>query len=80
MLVRTLGILFLVFFSVFSVSAQSAIRFVLPIVSEACFNGIDDDEDGFIDYPLDTDCTAQDDQSEHHLTATCSVSSTSIQL
>jgi hypothetical protein len=80
MLAKTLGILFLVFFSVFSVSAQSAIRFVLPIVSDACFNGIDDDEDGFIDYPLDTDCTAQDDQSEHHLTATCSVSGTSIQL
>lgn len=67
-------------FSVFHVSAQSALRFVLPIVSEACFNGIDDDEDGFIDFPLDTDCTGQDDQSEHHLTAVCTVSSTNILL
>lgn len=48
-LAKTLGIFFLVSFSVFSVSAQSAIRFVLPIVSEACFNGIDDDEDGLVD-------------------------------
>ncbi len=79
-LAKTLGIFFLVSFSVFSVSAQSAIRFVLPIVSEACFNGIDDDEDGLVDYPADTDCENQNDQSEHHLTATCSVSSTSIQL
>lgn len=67
-------------FSVFHVSAQSALRFVLPIVSEACFNGIDDDDDGFMDFPLDSDCTSQDDASEHHLTATCSVSSTSITL
>ncbi|MBP7806382.1 hypothetical protein KA057_01735 [Candidatus Gracilibacteria bacterium] len=79
-LAKTLGIFFLVSFSVFSVSAQSAIRFVLPIVSEACFNGIDDDEDGLVDYPADTDCENQNDQSEHHITATCSVSSTSIQL
>lgn len=79
-IIKACGIFLLVSFSVLSVSAQSAIRLVLPIVSDACFNGIDEDEDGFIDYPLDADCTAQDDQSEHHLTATCSVSSTSIQL
>lgn len=73
-------VLLIMSFCVFHVSAQSALRFVLPIVSEACFNGIDDDQDGFLDFPLDPDCTGQDDQSEHHLTAICSVSSTSITL
>ncbi len=63
-----------------NVSAQSALRLVIPIVSSACFNGIDDDGDGLIDYPSDPDCTTQDDQSEHHLTATCTPSVTSIQL
>jgi hypothetical protein len=79
-LTKTSGIFFLVYFLVFTVSAQSAIRFVLPVVSEACFNGIDDDSDGFMDYPADTDCTGLTDESEHHLTATCSVSVTSITL
>lgn len=77
---KILGIFFLVSFLFLTVSAQSAIRFVLPVVSEVCFNGIDDDSDGFMDYPADTDCTGLTDESEHHLTATCSVSATSITL
>lgn len=79
-LTKITGIFFLVYFFFSTVSAQSAIRFVLPVVSEACFNGIDDDSDGLMDYPADPDCTSQDDESEHHLTATCSVSATSITL
>lgn len=79
-LTKITGIFFLVYFLVSTVSAQSAIRLVLPVVSEACFNGIDDDSDGLMDYPADTDCTSLTDQSEHHLTATCSVSATSITL
>ena len=63
-----------------SVFGQSAIRFVVPIVSTACFNGIDDDDDGLLDYPYDTDCTDQDDESEHHLTAICTVSGTTVTL
>ncbi len=79
-LAKTLGIFFLVFFSVLSVFGQSALRLVVPIVSPTCFNGVDDDSDGFLDYPDDNDCENQSDQSENHLTATCSVSSSAVQL
>ena len=79
-LINTGAIVFLLFFSVLSVYGQSAIRLVIPIVSTACYNGIDDDGDGLLDYPADTDCVDQDDASEHHLTATCSVSGTTIRL
>ncbi len=74
-LAKTLGILFLVFFPLFSVSAQSAIRLVVPVVSDyECFNGIDDDNDGSVDYPLDADCTSEEDNSESVISATCSPS------
>lgn len=79
-LITTGAIVFLMFFSAFSVYAQSAIRLIVPIVSNACFNGADDDSDGLVDYPADTDCINQDDLSEHHLTATCSVSATAVTL
>lgn len=79
-LAKTLGIFFLVFFSVLSVFGQSALRLVVPIVSPTCFNGVDDDSDGFVDYPDDNDCENQSDQSENHLTATCSASSLAVQL
>lgn len=79
-LINTGVIVFLLFFSVLSVYGQSAIRLVIPIVSPACFNGIDDDSDGLLDYPDDTDCADQSDASEHHLTATCSVSATTVTL
>lgn len=68
------------FFLVSNAYAQSAIRLVIPINSSACFNGVDDDGDGLVDYPDDTDCIDQDDLSEHHLTATCSVSATTVTL
>lgn len=78
---RKIWFVFLIMsFSVFYVSAQSAIRFVLPVISEACFNGIDDDQDGLMDYPADTDCMNETDESEHHLTATCAPSLTSVQV
>jgi hypothetical protein len=70
-IIKACGIFLLVSFSVLSVSAQSAIRLVLPIVSDACFNGIDDDEDGFIDYPTDTDCESNIDNSESHIVWMC---------
>lgn len=79
-LISTGAIVFLMFFLVSNAYAQSAIRLVIPINSSACFNGVDDDSDGLIDYPADTDCIDQDDLSEHHLTATCSVSATTITL
>lgn len=79
-IIKLSGMFFLVFFFVFDISAQSAIRLTIPIVSTTCFNGVDDDGDGFVDYPDDIDCTSQSDPSEHHLTATCIVSSTAIAL
>lgn len=79
-LITTGAIVFLMFFLVSNAYAQSAIRLVIPINSSACFNGVDDDGDGLVDYPDDTDCIDQDDLSEHHLTATCSVSATTVTL
>ena len=73
------AVIFIAFFSI-TVFGQWAIRLVIPIVSNACFNGADDDSDWLVDYPDDTDCIDQDDLSEHHLTATCSVSATTVTL
>jgi Tol biopolymer transport system component len=37
----------------------------------ACSNGIDDDGDGYVDYPADPGCTGPDDPSEHADTPGC---------
>jgi hypothetical protein len=79
-LTKAFCVFFMASFLMLNVSAQSALRLVIPIVSSACFNGIDDDGDDLTDYPSDPDCTTQDDQSEHHLTATCTPSVTAVQL
>ena len=72
--------IFLGFLSIFFVSAEGIVFKVNISAPSLCYNGIDDDGDGLTDYPSDPDCTTQDDQSEHHLTATCIPSVTAVQL
>ena len=72
--------IFVGFWTILFVSAEGIVFKVNITAPSKCFNGIDDDRDGLIDYPADTDCENENDQSEHHVTATCSVSSTSITL
>lgn len=48
-----------------SFTRAEGIVFRVNVVADAqCFNGIDDDGDGLLDYPADTDCVDQDDESE----------------
>lgn len=60
--------------------ASEGVVLKMNISSNQCFNGIDDDGDGLMDYPLDPDCASQDDDSESIIVASCTPSVSQITL
>ena len=62
--VAFVGVLFLIITTVHSVSVENAFESVSAAIFPECSDGIDNDVDGIIDYPLDHDCDSPNDMQE----------------